>query len=61
MLVITEILIQVGTGEGTILLNDLLHNFYSSPSVTHVRGITSRRIGWVGHVSMVAGKHHGKG
>lgn len=53
MLFITEILIQVGTEEGTILLNDLLHNFYSSPSVTPVRGIQSRRIGRVGHVSYI--------
>lgn len=50
MLLITEILIQAGTGEGTILLNDLLRNFYSSPSITPVRGIKSRRIGSVGHV-----------
>jgi hypothetical protein len=37
------------TGGWRKLHNDVLHNFYSSPSI--IRMIKSRRMRWVGHVA----------
>jgi hypothetical protein len=38
-----------GTGEWRKLHNEELHNLYSSPDI--IRQVTSRRMGWAGHVA----------
>jgi hypothetical protein len=44
------------TGGWRKLHNEELHNLYSSPSI--IRMITSRRMGWVGHVACMRNKRN---